>query len=146
MGPVFSLGFLEGQGGILTARSLEALIGKVIKISELKCVCLTYSYKGLALLLVWSQEKSFSQAGSKPDMRCFESIDVGRFGDVLGDSTSSPTLLSLFCLFSRVKNELNLFWEAFRFCSEHLEFTEFAIFHIPSTNAGKLLSVPCMIP
>ena len=45
---VFSLGFLEGQGGILTARSLEALIGKVIKISELKCVCLTYLYKGLA--------------------------------------------------------------------------------------------------
>ena len=35
-------------GGILTARSLEALIGKVIKISELKCVCLTYLYKGLA--------------------------------------------------------------------------------------------------
>ena len=37
-----------GGGGILTARSLEALIGKVIKISELKCVCLTYLYKGLA--------------------------------------------------------------------------------------------------
>lgn len=95
--PVFSLGFLEGQGGILTARSLEALIGKVIKISELKCVCLTYLYKGLARLNSY-----------KPDLRCFESIDVGRFGDVLGDSTSSPTLLSLFCLFSRVKNELNL--------------------------------------
>ena len=48
---MFSLGFLEGQGGggrILTARSLEDLIGKVIKISELKCVCLTYLYKGLA--------------------------------------------------------------------------------------------------
>ena len=45
---VFSLEFLEGQGGILTERSLEALIGKVIKISELKCVCLTYLYKGLA--------------------------------------------------------------------------------------------------
>ena len=35
-------------GEILTARSLEALIGKVIKISELKSVCLTYLYKGLA--------------------------------------------------------------------------------------------------
>ena len=46
--PVFSLEFLEGQGGILTARSLEAIIGKVIKISELKCVCLTYLYKDLA--------------------------------------------------------------------------------------------------
>ena len=37
-------------GGILIARSLEALIGKVIKISELKCVCLTYLQKGLPSL------------------------------------------------------------------------------------------------
>ena len=67
---VFSLGFLEGQGGggggILTARSLEALIGKVIKISELKCVCLTYLYKGLA------RRNSYSSVSlSPPNISCF---------------------------------------------------------------------------
>ena len=73
-------------------------------------------------------------------------MDDGRSGDILGGSTSSPALLSLFCLFSRVKNEFNLLQEAFCFCYEHLEFTDFAIFHIPSANPGKLLIIPCMIP
>ena len=74
--PVFSLGFLEGQGGILTARSLEALIGKVIKISELKCVCLTYLYKGLA------RRNSYSSVSlSPPNISCL-TLPFGVFGCV----------------------------------------------------------------
>ena len=77
------------------------------------CVQLTYFYKALASNCSFS---FFSESPKHqlPDLRYFESMDDGRLGDVLGDSTSSPVLLSLFCLFSRVKNEFYLLQEAFR--------------------------------